>query len=222
MPLTRIEPLVGVSRSATARKSVVLPQPDGPMKETNSPRAILRSTLLKAATGPSAVSKRSETPLISIAASAAGALSPSFGLNLETAATSIADPTPSALNARHGGEFLIALERARVRGERLALDEAAAPELGLHRAVAEHDFAARERIARQPGHFGPFEDVVVDDRNLGPGRDGLVGLGIPDRDVGVGAGQDRPLARIEIENAGDVGRGHGDELIRREPPGLDA
>jgi hypothetical protein len=51
MPLTRIEPLVGVSRSATARSSVLLPQPDGPMKkEMNSPRATLRSTLLKSAT----------------------------------------------------------------------------------------------------------------------------------------------------------------------------
>jgi hypothetical protein len=107
MPLTRIEPLVGISRSATARSSVVLPQPDGPMKETNSPRATLRSTLRKAATGPSAVSKRSEAPLISIAASVAGALAPSSGLSLGAAATSIADPAPSARNARHSGEFLM-------------------------------------------------------------------------------------------------------------------
>ena len=94
MPLTRIAPLVGVSRSATARRSVVLPQPDGPMKETNSPRATFRLTLLSACTGPSAVSKRSESPLISIAASAAGALPPSSGLSLGAAATSIAGPFP--------------------------------------------------------------------------------------------------------------------------------
>ena len=38
MPLTRIVPPVGCSRSAMTRSSVVLPQPDGPISETNSPR----------------------------------------------------------------------------------------------------------------------------------------------------------------------------------------
>ena len=94
-------PLVGFSRSATARRSVVLPQPDGPMKETNSPRLILRLTLLSACTGPSAVSKLSESPLISIAASGASALPPSSGLSLGAAATSIVGPFSSARNARH-------------------------------------------------------------------------------------------------------------------------
>ena len=37
MPLTVIVPAVGCSRSAMTRRSVVLPQPDGPMNETNSP-----------------------------------------------------------------------------------------------------------------------------------------------------------------------------------------
>ena len=53
MPLTRMTPLVGVSRSAIARSSVVLPQPEGPMKETNSPRSTLRLMPLSACTGPS-------------------------------------------------------------------------------------------------------------------------------------------------------------------------
>ncbi len=74
MPLTRMSPLVGVSRSATARSSVVLPQPDGPMKETNSPRATFRLTLLSACTGPSRVSKRSDTSAMSIVASDDGLL----------------------------------------------------------------------------------------------------------------------------------------------------
>src|SRR6185437_9321465 len=69
---------------------------------------------------------------------------------------------PLAGDARDRGELLVALEGARVWAERLAPDEAATPELGLHHAVAEHDFAARERIARQPGHLGPLEHVVVD------------------------------------------------------------
>ena len=40
---------------------VVLPQPEGPMKETNSPSATCRLTLDKASTLPSAVSNVSET-----------------------------------------------------------------------------------------------------------------------------------------------------------------
>ena len=50
-----------------------MPQPDGPMKETNSPRATFRLTWLSASTGPSRVSKRSDTSLTSIAGSSAGA-----------------------------------------------------------------------------------------------------------------------------------------------------
>ncbi len=68
-----MSPSVGVSRSATARKSVVLPQPEGPIKETNSPCATFRLTWLNASTGPSRVSKRSDTSLTSIAGSSAGA-----------------------------------------------------------------------------------------------------------------------------------------------------
>ncbi len=37
MPLTVIVPEVGFSRSAMTRRNVVLPQPEGPMKETKSP-----------------------------------------------------------------------------------------------------------------------------------------------------------------------------------------
>ena len=44
MPLTEIVPEVGFSRSAMTRRKVVLPQPDGPMKETNSPLPMVRST----------------------------------------------------------------------------------------------------------------------------------------------------------------------------------
>ena len=77
------------------------------------------------------------------------------------------------------------------------------------------DRAARQRVARQALHFDAFEHVVVDDRDLLVGADRLRRLRVPDDDVGVGAGQDRALARIEIENARDVGRGHGDEFVRR-------
>ena len=49
-------PALGCSRSAISRSSVVFPQPDGPMKETNSPSAIARFTPDSAATSPSAAS----------------------------------------------------------------------------------------------------------------------------------------------------------------------
>src|SRR5437588_6229338 len=57
MPLTSSVPFEGCCRSAITRKIVVLPQPDGPMNETNSPSAICRLTLESASTFPSAVSK---------------------------------------------------------------------------------------------------------------------------------------------------------------------
>src|SRR5262245_46622981 len=41
-PLTRIVPLVGNSKPAIIRKVVVLPQPEGPRNETNSPRSTSR------------------------------------------------------------------------------------------------------------------------------------------------------------------------------------
>ena len=39
-------PEVGVSNPATIRRIVVLPQPDGPSKETNSPLSMPRFTVL--------------------------------------------------------------------------------------------------------------------------------------------------------------------------------
>src|SRR5229473_5425402 len=60
MPLTRSAPDDGCWRSAITRNIVVLPQPDGPIKETNSRSAICRLTLERASTRPSAVSKVSE------------------------------------------------------------------------------------------------------------------------------------------------------------------
>ncbi len=42
-PSMRIEPAVGVSKPATIRSVVVLPQPEGPRNETNSPCATSRS-----------------------------------------------------------------------------------------------------------------------------------------------------------------------------------
>ena len=42
-PAMRIAPEVGISKPATMRKVVVLPQPEAPRNETNSPRSTARS-----------------------------------------------------------------------------------------------------------------------------------------------------------------------------------
>src|SRR5258708_39767602 len=60
MPLTRSVAEEGCWRSAMTRNIVVLPHPDGPIKDTNSRSAICRLTLESASTRPSAVSKVSE------------------------------------------------------------------------------------------------------------------------------------------------------------------
>ncbi len=63
--------MVGCSRSAITRISVVLPQPDGPMNETKSPSLICRLTLASASTAPSRDWKVSETPRASTVSAAA-------------------------------------------------------------------------------------------------------------------------------------------------------
>src|SRR5690606_38704455 len=57
MPLMVISPAVFFSRSAMTRRNVVLPQPEGPMKETKSPFSTERLTPVSAVNGPSAVWK---------------------------------------------------------------------------------------------------------------------------------------------------------------------
>ena len=47
MPLTRTAPAVACSRSAMTRSSVVLPQPDGPISEMNSPSGMLQADLVE-------------------------------------------------------------------------------------------------------------------------------------------------------------------------------
>ena len=51
-PSIRISPSVGVSKPATILSSVVLPQPEGPNKEKNSPREISKLAWSTAVTVP--------------------------------------------------------------------------------------------------------------------------------------------------------------------------
>ena len=50
----------------------------------------------------------------------------------------------------------------------------------------------------------------------------FVAVGIPDDEIGIGADGDRALLGIDVEDARDVGRGDGDELLLGQPPGVDA
>jgi hypothetical protein len=51
-PLTTILPPFGSSSRFTQRSSVDLPEPDGPMMQTTSPRSTLRSMFLRTSSGP--------------------------------------------------------------------------------------------------------------------------------------------------------------------------
>jgi hypothetical protein len=52
VPKTDIRPVVGFKRPATIRSRVDLPQPDGPMSDTNSPLRIWKLASCRAVTGP--------------------------------------------------------------------------------------------------------------------------------------------------------------------------
>ena len=58
-PSWRIVPLVCGSRPAMARSRVVLPQPEGPRKQTNSPRSIDSDTASSAVNMPNLLVTRS-------------------------------------------------------------------------------------------------------------------------------------------------------------------
>jgi hypothetical protein len=51
-PSIRMRPSVGVSKPASMRSRVVLPQPDGPSRQKNSPSSMVRETLSTATMRP--------------------------------------------------------------------------------------------------------------------------------------------------------------------------
>src|SRR5215813_9687874 len=64
LPWTVTSPLVGSSKPATMRSKVDLPHPDAPIRQTNSPHAMVRSTRASASISPSPTGKRLVTPRI--------------------------------------------------------------------------------------------------------------------------------------------------------------
>ena len=61
-PRTSMVPPVGCRTSAIRRSSVDFPQPDGPIRAANSPRATSRVTSPSAGTAPGPVPNTIETP----------------------------------------------------------------------------------------------------------------------------------------------------------------
>ena len=59
LPSTRMRPDVGVSKPAIILRIVVLPQPEGPSRETNSPFSKPRLTLLTTVIAPKAFTRLS-------------------------------------------------------------------------------------------------------------------------------------------------------------------
>src|SRR5262245_42910547 len=64
LPDTVTSPAVGSSKPATMRSKVDLPQPEAPIRHTNSPCPIVRSTRASASISPSPTAKRLVTPRI--------------------------------------------------------------------------------------------------------------------------------------------------------------
>src|SRR5690606_24040238 len=192
MPLTVIVPAVGCSRSAMTRRNVVLPQPEGPMNETNSPLLMSRLTSESATTSPSLVAKVSPRPLAE-----------TTGVRLHPRRRDA-----GALHGARGGDLLPGRERAVDRVLRLAGDELAVALLGLHLVLDDRHLPARHDEAGQTGDLDALEDVVIDRRLLLRGTDRFLAPGVPDHEVGIGANEDRALPRIEVEDLGDVGRGY--------------
>src|SRR5713226_2138136 len=64
LPWTNASPVVGCSKPAIMRSSVDFPQPDAPIRQTNSPCGIVRSTGASASTSSSPTANRLVTPLI--------------------------------------------------------------------------------------------------------------------------------------------------------------
>src|SRR5688572_10660248 len=140
MPLTLIVPDVGCSRSAITRRNVVLPQPEGPMKETNSPLLISRLTSVRATTSPSRVEKVRPSPL---------------------AETTVVRSDPrrrdaGSLHRSRRGDFLPLRQRAVDGAARLARHELPMTRPRLDLAFDDGDFAARERVARETHDLKTF------------------------------------------------------------------
>ena len=78
-------------------------------------------------------------------------------------------------------------------------------------------------VRARPLHLTAFEDVVVDPAHLLLRREMV--LAAAGSQTTMSASEPTaiaPLFGIDVQDAGDVGRGHRHELLLRQPPGVDA
>src|SRR5262245_45769830 len=74
LPCADTPPVVGSSKPATMRKSVDLPQPEAPIRQTNSPASMLTSIGASASISSSPTAKRLVTPRIASSVRRASAM----------------------------------------------------------------------------------------------------------------------------------------------------
>src|SRR6266540_6350251 len=125
--LMTIVPPVGRSKPAIIRSVVVLPQPDGPRKDTNSPRSAASVKSWTAATSPKALrtrlSSRNGIDVLSylrVVSAGAGDLDAAGAGAPEHGDQDHGQPGEPKADERHGGRFvgLVASEQRNVRAER--------------------------------------------------------------------------------------------------------
>src|SRR5690606_6044497 len=186
-PATRMRPSVGSMRSAMRRISVVLPQPEGPMRLTNCPPWMVRSASCSATASALPTTKRLLTPATSIIA----------GLSLI-------------------GSTSHRFARALVGAGRLAAQQAAAPGVADELAVPHGHLAAHRDDAGAPVDLDALEARVVDVHGLRLGADGAAVVGVVDHDVGVGAHRDHALPRVEAEQLRGARAGGAHEALEAQ------
>ena len=82
-----------------------------------------------------------------------------------------------------------------------------APHLAVHLRPegAAKDLAPGDRNGGHSCHFHPLEDIEIDSMMVGLGRDGTLGVAIPNDDVCVGADSDAALLWVHVEDLGCIG-----------------
>src|SRR5690554_2086523 len=194
-------PSVGSMRSAIRRMSVVLPQPDGPMRRTNCPSSMVRLASCKATASALPTTKRLPTPVTSMIGEA-----PLI-------------QWPADLPRRPGGGT-----GGRIRGR---TGGGAAQQLAP--AGVAHELAVLRRyLATNGDHAGAavylhaLETGVIGVHGVRLGADGAAVAGVVNHDVGVGSHGDDPLLRVETEYLRRSGGRRADEALEAETAAANA
>src|SRR6185437_942594 len=98
----------------------------------------------------------------------------------------------------------------------------AAPGAGEEVAGVYDELASGVDLAGVSAYFEAFEHGVVDAHVVGGGADGVLGVGVPEDEVGVAAGGDGSLLWVHAEYFCRGGCGDFDEAVEGEAAGVDA